>query len=290
MTAYQREQRKRRSREIAWESDFNHSSLRSFRAVWTGFTLIELLVVIAIIAILASLLLPALSKAKRLAQSVHCSSNLRQLQLAWLNYAADHQERLIANWHTWDGANWQSASSTSNSWVVGTAFNNDSRAGIRQGALWPYTQSEGLYHCPSDKSVWPCHGQLAPRPFNIGLNIVMNGGIDRNTGRNLDPLVVQKADEIRQPATTATFLDKHEESVTSGLFVVEPRQNQRWWTIPGERDRRHGANMAFVDGHLIFKKWQYLGRKRTGVSFDVINDPDRADLVWLQAAFSGQAP
>jgi prepilin-type N-terminal cleavage/methylation domain-containing protein/prepilin-type processing-associated H-X9-DG protein len=255
-----------------------------------AFTLVEMLVVIAILAILASLLLPGLSRAKRSAHSVQCSNNLRQLQLAWLTYATDLEDRLVPNWHTWNGASWQSASSTSNSWVVGTAFNNDSSAGIRQGALWPHTQSDGLYRCPSDKSMWPCQGHLAPRPFNIGLNLALNGGIDGNTGRNLDPLVVLTVAEIRQPSGMASFLDKHEESVTSGLYVVEPRQNQRWWSIPGERDRGHGANVAFADGHVSFKKWQYLGRKRTAVSVDVRHGQDRADLIWLQAAFSGQAP
>src|SRR5581483_6168155 len=64
------------------------------RGTRPGFTLIELLVVIAIIAILAAILFPVFAQAREKARQATCTSNLKQVGLAVMMYASDHDECL----------------------------------------------------------------------------------------------------------------------------------------------------------------------------------------------------
>ena len=74
-----------------------------------GFTLIELLVVIGIIAILAALLFPVFARARETAQKTTCTSNLRQIGIAFGMYIQDWDEAFPNNGDSflWMGRRWR---------------------------------------------------------------------------------------------------------------------------------------------------------------------------------------
>jgi prepilin-type N-terminal cleavage/methylation domain-containing protein/prepilin-type processing-associated H-X9-DG protein len=99
-----------------------------------GFTLIELLVTIAIIACLAGLLQPALVTAQSKARCAACAGNLRQIGMATLQYAGDHDQVLPAI----------------EPWPSQPVYPSSYGAGTILDVLGPYGVTQQLLRCPSD--------------------------------------------------------------------------------------------------------------------------------------------
>jgi prepilin-type N-terminal cleavage/methylation domain-containing protein len=98
-----------------------------------AFTLIELLVVVAIIAILASLLLPALARAKNKAFTARCLSNLKQLGVTLHMYTADNTEHFPYSGRDWPQMPFVDLMKLFNPYIS--------------------TNGAGFYLCPADKGV-----------------------------------------------------------------------------------------------------------------------------------------
>ena len=237
-----------------------------------AFTLIELLVVIAVISLLMALLIPVLRSARERAQRTVCMSNIRQLTLAWLTYAADNDSKIVYGVPMRDRF-MNEGGHRVESWLGGEFMNIP--VGEDKGALWPYIQDRGVYRCPrawrgcsatygivSSARGWRVEGTYFPiqKPEDYNWNMVEYRKFGKRVGGTV--LRLTRLTDIISPgaAQRVVFVDQGRTPMSNMDFSVDylyPRWNKL--SPPPPIHHRDGTTLSMADGHVEY--WRWKGRE-----------------------------
>ena len=192
----------------------------------SAFTLMELLVVIAIIAILASMLLPALIRAKGKANQTKCLSNVRQLNMSLQMYIEDHDDFFPPR------------ISGRENWLT---------------SLKPYYVSYSVVKCPSD-------GYSSNHGFLInGFNDFFATRLSKEVFEKWKWPIGMKMGFIPEPSRTITFGEKRKGSRHCHMDFYQGKGNDvkeidQAKHGGGSSDVSGGSNYSFADGSVRFMK------------------------------------
>lgn len=191
-----------------------------------AFTLIELLVVIAIIAILASLLLPALGKAKARGAATACMNKFRQIGLSTTMYMDEHDGRFPISEHQ------------GRTWIA---------------ALLPYGGGKQIYRCPSDKNT----NRVASFAINDFLLPPLPGGPDFSKASNLNC----PCETVVFPECADKYTDSdhyHFALPDDGGYTPLAFEGQ-----VAVRRHQNAANYLVADGHVDRTPWTRIKKELT---------------------------